>query len=133
MVREVQETHNLLFLSMFVSSSVYVVIDLYLGANDRMFDDLRKLMTYICQGSFFVFLLFVYCFAGNQLTYECSVVGDRIYESDWWSNFSKRNRNGVLFIVERAQKLEKFTAGGLMQLDFVNFIKVVFFRLWKRF
>ncbi|XP_017777281.1 PREDICTED: odorant receptor 4-like [Nicrophorus vespilloides] len=66
---------------------------------------------------------FIYCSVGNELTFQSGLVAESAYNCDW-----ERNTNNLFLmrslamIIQRAQRPETLTVGGLMQLSFANFM-----------
>ncbi|KAF3054422.1 Odorant receptor 070 [Nylanderia fulva] len=84
-------------------------------------DDVDKVRVF-----YFVMSLeaFVYCFVGEHLSTKSEMIGDAVYESNWYELNSNQNRDILLMIV-RSQKHLTLTIGKVADLSLKQFADIV--------
>ncbi|KAF2904784.1 hypothetical protein ILUMI_01395, partial [Ignelater luminosus] len=65
-----------------------------------------------------------FCIAADYTVNEALMVSDAIYNSKWYSKYSHNNRALLLLVMQRSQKCDPFTAGGLFMIDSKTLITV---------
>ncbi|GLV35065.1 Odorant receptor 22c [Carabus blaptoides fortunei] len=130
MIEDIQVSHSIAFFNVVGTGILAICIDLYSAASANGELDILRMVKYVFQCSFFVFLLFAYCFTANHLTDQCLSVSDAVYESEWYCKPVPRLRKGVILIIQRAQITTKLTAGGLVTLDLENFVRLTPYVRW---
>ncbi|XP_032669885.1 odorant receptor 22c-like [Odontomachus brunneus] len=64
--------------------------------------------------------IFVFCFAGEYLSFKSRSLADAAYESLWYNMSSNESKN-ILFVIMRSQKQLSITAGGMTNLSLEAF------------
>ncbi|KAL6429657.1 hypothetical protein ACFW04_007524 [Cataglyphis niger] len=67
---------------------------------------------------------FIYCFVGEHLSTKSEMIGDAMYESDWYELNPSQNRD-VLFMILRSQKHLTLTIGKVADLSLKQFANIV--------
>nr|QBB72950.1 odorant receptor [Protaetia brevitarsis] len=73
----------------------------------------------------YLFQLFYYCYVGQQLSDESEKLADAIYECDWYLEYNRDFRKGMVLMIQRGQRKICLTAVGLFELDFSSFVKIL--------
>ncbi|XP_011148028.2 odorant receptor 13a-like [Harpegnathos saltator] len=68
--------------------------------------------------------IFIFCFAGEYLSFKSRSLADAAYESLWY-NMSPNHGKNVLFIIMRSQKQLNITAGGMTSLSLEAFASIM--------
>ncbi|XP_071053215.1 odorant receptor 22c-like [Onthophagus taurus] len=69
--------------------------------------------------------LFCYCFVGQELTYQSTLLSDKIFSCNWCSRFDQDFRKTMIMMIQRSHRQCVLTAVGVTNLDFAGFIKVL--------
>ncbi|XP_070150937.1 odorant receptor Or2-like isoform X1 [Polyergus mexicanus] len=67
---------------------------------------------------------FIYCFVGEHLSTKSELIGDAVYESNWYELNPSQNRD-VLLMILRSQKHLKLTIGKVADLSLKQFADIV--------
>ncbi|XP_014483199.1 PREDICTED: odorant receptor 13a-like isoform X3 [Dinoponera quadriceps] len=67
---------------------------------------------------------FIFCFAGEYLSYKSISLGNAGYESLWY-NMSPTHSKNILFFIMRSQKQLTITAGGMTSLSLEVFTSIM--------
>ncbi|XP_044003886.1 putative odorant receptor 69a [Aphidius gifuensis] len=73
---------------------------------------------------FFIFSLFLYCHAGEELHITSESLRTALFKSSWY-NMPNYNVKNILFIMLRASKAFNLTAGSVYNIDINSFTKIV--------
>ncbi|XP_046143972.1 odorant receptor 13a-like [Osmia bicornis bicornis] len=68
--------------------------------------------------------IFIYCFSGEHLNTKSKLIGDTIYETDWYDLHPSERRLLVLLIL-RSQKGFMFTCGKFTTLSLESFTSIM--------
>ncbi|XP_023290511.1 putative odorant receptor 85d [Orussus abietinus] len=71
----------------------------------------------------YILNLFVYCFISEQLTHQCSVIGEAAYEIDWY-RLPPRKASEIILILAICNVPVKLTAGKVSELSMTVFCDV---------
>ncbi|KAF2886320.1 hypothetical protein ILUMI_19853 [Ignelater luminosus] len=102
----------------YVKKLVYQMCEKYLL---RFPPTLENIVRYGLLTSFFVIQLFFYCIAGNYLVQESEDVSSTVYNTNWWIKTQPELRRAYVLIIQRSNKIEELTAGGMLPLNFDSF------------
>lgn len=69
-------------------------------------------------------IVLLYCYFGNEVTYEASKVVDAITEMDWTEDTYTTSKKSLVMIIARAQKSLYLTAGSFVPLSLPTFLTV---------
>lgn len=68
--------------------------------------------------------LFLYCAAGNELTYQSASVGDHAFASNWCGDGKFYVRKGLILMIQRSHRENKLAALNGVVLNYETFISV---------
>lgn len=71
-----------------------------------------------------MFQVFIYCYQGNQLTEESLDIANAAYHCPWYTCSTKFRRD-LLFVMIRARRVAKLTAGGFTTLSLASFMAII--------
>lgn len=69
--------------------------------------------------------LLLYCMFGNEVMYQSVCVADAAFRAQWHLQYKPSVRNGLVMIIQRAQRTKKITALGMADLNMLSFIEVL--------
>nr|WLK66400.1 odorant receptor 43a [Holotrichia parallela] len=117
---ELEESFNIaILIQFFVSTSAICAASLVLKLDYSQF--LKMLMYAAAHLS----QLFYYCYAGHELSYETGRLSDAIYHCNWHLTYDRDFRKAIVLMIQRSQRVQCLTAGGITELDFASFLKIM--------
>ncbi|XP_034939728.1 odorant receptor 46a-like [Chelonus insularis] len=120
---ELAKTINLLFnwvilLQYFISTTVLCASIYALTSSSQFMGFLFYLANMLME-------IFIFCFAGNEITLTSKTISDAIYNSDW-TKLNKSSRRSLLIIMNRANRPIIFVIGNIIELSYESFKGVIY-------
>ncbi|XP_071052967.1 odorant receptor 85c-like [Onthophagus taurus] len=115
-----ENSFNIVILIQYVTSTMSICSSALVLRLDR--SQFSKMMTYSVAH---LTQLFCYCFVGQELTHQSTLLSDKIFSCNWCSDFDRDFRRTMIMMIQRCHRECVLTAAGITNLDFAGLIKVL--------
>ncbi|XP_078043425.1 odorant receptor Or2-like isoform X2 [Augochlora pura] len=122
--KDVDEALREVCLTQIAESTLNMCMLEYYSLTEWRSSDMISILTYIMLLVSFTFIVFIFCYIGENLSEQCSRMGPASYEVPWY-NLPPSDACNLILVNAIAQYPPKLTAGKIMDLSISTFGTVV--------